>query len=147
MALRTFAKVFKTSYDLAAAVNAVGDSANILAKLDADRRSTGIAGALGMSPARFNAEKRRAASQYTKRRKRMDALLRKFTKQDGELVERILTIGRSTGRGPGRPPKTGARQARKSSGRGGARPGAGRPKGSKNRRGPGRPRGSKNATE
>jgi hypothetical protein len=147
MALRTFAKVFKTSYDLAAAISAVGESANLLAKLDADRRSTSVASSLGMSEGRFNLEKRRAASQYTKRHKRMEQLLRKFNKQDSELIERIVSIGRSSGR-RGRPPKMEAGEqgnARKSSGRGGARPGAGRPKGSKNRRrGPGRPKGSKN---
>jgi hypothetical protein len=136
MALRTFAKVYKTSYDLQAAIGQVGEAANLLAKLDADRRSSTLAETLGMSPGRLNTERRRVARRFMKTSNRMNSLLRKFNKQHGEVVERIQTIGQST------------RASRSTgTGRGGARPGAGRPKGSKNkRRGPGRPRGSKNKT-
>lgn len=124
MALRTFTKMYKASYDLQTAIKAVGDNANRLATFDADRRSTQTPASLGMTSSRFNLERRRAASAYVKSVRRARQLLGKFDRYDATVIARIDTLN-ANGKANGA--RKGSKRGRKSS------RGRGRPKGSKNK--------------
>lgn len=85
MPQRTFAKMYKATYDVRGTLTRLGTAADLLGQYDPDQRSTG-------KTKQGRREFRKAATQYRGARKRLDALMTKFGRFDVAVNDRINAV-------------------------------------------------------